>query len=122
VVDTLSNELSEVGRCRLTVSKPVLSSRDKVQRVKLQYDETLSNFAFYSNLRRYTEPQVREAVQQLVIDGDLYSPNGCSCGHHFRCAQFDVDDEKDYDHDEKDDEDEDNVEDDDGDASIDATD
>jgi hypothetical protein len=41
-----------VGRCRLTVSKPVLKA-PIVQRLKLQYDEPLSNFAFNFNLCRY---------------------------------------------------------------------
>jgi len=44
----------KVGRCRLPVSKPVLKAqRLWYQRLKLQYDETLSNFAFKFNLRRY---------------------------------------------------------------------
>jgi hypothetical protein len=38
--------------CRLTVSKPVLKA-PMPQRLKLQYDEVLSNFAFNFNLRRY---------------------------------------------------------------------
>jgi len=41
-----------VGRCRFTVSKPVLKAL-WFQRLKLQYDETLSNLAFNFNLRRY---------------------------------------------------------------------
>ena len=41
---------------RLTVSKPVLKlgSAHGFQRMKLQYHETVSNFAFKFNLRRYT--------------------------------------------------------------------
>jgi Lon-like ATP-dependent protease len=46
--------ISEVGRCRLTVSNP---SRERAwfHRLKLKYDEPLCNFAFNFNLRRYTE-------------------------------------------------------------------
>jgi hypothetical protein len=43
------------GRCRLTVSKPVLKAkRLRFQRLKLECDELLSNLAFNFNLRRYT--------------------------------------------------------------------
>ena len=43
-----------VGRGRLTVSKPVLKAPQVwSERSKLQHDETLSNFAFNFNLRRY---------------------------------------------------------------------
>jgi hypothetical protein len=34
------------GRCRLTVSKPELKARLLVQRLKLECDEPLSDFAF----------------------------------------------------------------------------
>ena len=44
-----------VGWCRLTASKPVLKAKRLwFQRLKLYYDETLSNFAFNFNLGRYT--------------------------------------------------------------------
>jgi hypothetical protein len=48
-----------VGRCRLTASNPVLELESayvsaRFLRLKLQYDETLSNVAFNFNLRRYT--------------------------------------------------------------------
>jgi len=50
----LSALLFKVGRCRLTASKPVLKVQCLwFQRLKLQYDELLSNFAFNFNLRRY---------------------------------------------------------------------
>ena len=42
--------LRKVGRCRLAVSKPVW-----FQRLKLECDEPLSNFAFDFNLRRYSK-------------------------------------------------------------------
>jgi len=43
----------QVGRCRLTISTPVWSLW--FQCLRLQYRETLSNFAFKSNLRRYVQ-------------------------------------------------------------------
>jgi len=42
-----------VGRCGLTQSKPVLKAPE-TERLRLQYDEPLSNFAFEFNVRRYT--------------------------------------------------------------------
>jgi len=36
--------------------------RARFQRLKLKYDEALSNFAFKINLRRYTEAEEREKV------------------------------------------------------------
>jgi hypothetical protein len=42
-----------VGRCRLTVSNPVLKA-PMVSVLQLPCDEALSNFAFTFNLRRYT--------------------------------------------------------------------
>jgi len=44
---------SSVRRCRLAVSKPVLKALC-FQCLKLQCDESLSNFGFNCNLRRYT--------------------------------------------------------------------
>jgi len=52
---------SVVGRCRFTVSKPVLKA-PMVQRLKLQYDEPLSHFAFTFNLRRYTVGGTGDAI------------------------------------------------------------
>jgi hypothetical protein len=54
------DEVYEEGRCRSTASKPVLKVQclsDGVcnQRLKLQYEELLSNFAFNFNLRRCNE-------------------------------------------------------------------
>jgi hypothetical protein len=44
-----------VGRCRMTVSKPVLKAKHAwFQRMKLECDEALSNLGFNFNLRRYT--------------------------------------------------------------------
>jgi hypothetical protein len=48
----------EVGRCRLTLSKPVLKA-PMVQRLKLEYGDPLSNVAFNFNLRRYSEAGAR---------------------------------------------------------------
>jgi len=47
----------KIGLCRLTASKPALKLESAYGslRMKLQYDETLSNFAFNFNLRRYME-------------------------------------------------------------------
>ena len=42
-----------VGRCRLTLSNPVLNPPG-AQRLKLTCDDLLSNFAFNFNLCRYT--------------------------------------------------------------------
>ena len=66
---------TKVGRCRLTVSKPVL----KAQRLwflclKLQYDETLSSFAFSFKLRRYTKRASDGRVMHLTFEG------GGDCG------------------------------------------
>lgn len=44
--------ISMVRRCRLTLSPP-LGGRAWFQRLKLQHDESLSNFALNFNLRRY---------------------------------------------------------------------
>ena len=45
---------SMVGRCRLTVPKPMLKApMVTFQRLRLQYYESLSNFAFDFTLRRY---------------------------------------------------------------------
>jgi len=44
----------KVGRCRLAVSQPVWKAR-MVSALKLQYDETLLNFAFNFNLSGYIE-------------------------------------------------------------------
>jgi hypothetical protein len=45
-----------VGRCRLTVSKPVLKAPPGVcnQRLNLEYGDPLSNVAFKFNVRHYT--------------------------------------------------------------------
>jgi hypothetical protein len=45
---------TQVGRCRLTLSKPKLKAPG-TERLKLEYDEPLSSFAFTFNLRRYTQ-------------------------------------------------------------------
>ena len=44
---------SKVGRCRLAPGCPRVA-RAWFQRLKLKYDETLSNFALNFNLRRYS--------------------------------------------------------------------
>ena len=47
---------AKVGQCRLTESKPVLTAqRLWFQHLNLEYHESLSNFAFKFNLRRYTK-------------------------------------------------------------------
>ena len=63
--------IATVGRCRLTVSKPVLKA-PMVSALKLQYDETLSNFAF--NLRRYNE------------EGEAAARGGCLLPHWLAAA------------------------------------
>jgi hypothetical protein len=45
---------TEVGRCRSTLSIPPWKA-PRIKRSKVQYDETLSRFAFKLNLRRYTK-------------------------------------------------------------------
>jgi hypothetical protein len=57
IVTIMEKEKYQVGRCRLTVSHP---SRKRVwfQRLKLQCDEPLSNFAFNVNLRRYNQEKI----------------------------------------------------------------
>ena len=54
----------KVGRCRLTVSKPELKA-PWYHRLKLEYDEPLSNFPFNFDLRRYTkaETELNAALQ-----------------------------------------------------------
>ena len=49
-------EVGEVGQCRLTLVsiKTIVGKRLWFQRLKLQYDEPLSNFAFNFNLRRFS--------------------------------------------------------------------
>jgi len=44
----------EVGRCKLTLSKPKLKAPG-TKRLKLNYVKPLSRFAFNFNLRRYGE-------------------------------------------------------------------
>ena len=44
---------SMAGRCRLTRNRPMLNAPGR-SRLKLRYDEVLSNFAFKFNLRRYS--------------------------------------------------------------------
>ena len=46
--------LIKVGRCRLTVSKPMLKAPG-LQRLNLKCDELPSNLAFNFNLRRYSK-------------------------------------------------------------------
>jgi len=53
---------------RLTVSKSVLKAR-LYQRLKLKRDETLSNFAIKSNLRRYTK--VVKAMNAFMATDDV---------------------------------------------------
>jgi len=50
----------KVEWCRLTVSKPVLKAPEH-ERLKLNYDDPLSNFAFHFDLRRYIK--VTRAMQ-----------------------------------------------------------
>ena len=61
-----------VGRCRLTVSKPDFK-RAWFQRLKLKCDESLSNFAFNFNLRRYTEAEFKymdvKAMEKCMAAG-----------------------------------------------------
>jgi len=51
----------KVRRCRLTVSNPALKA-PMVQLLKLEYDGTISNFAFNFNSRRYTKPALQVAA------------------------------------------------------------
>ena len=52
-----------MGRCRLNPGRPRFD-RAWFQRLKLTYDEALSNFAFNFNLRRYIA-----VLLQVVVDG-----------------------------------------------------
>ena len=51
-IDVLDYTLFLVGRCRLTLSNPVLKAPVAI-RLKLEYDDPLSNYALKFNLRRY---------------------------------------------------------------------
>jgi hypothetical protein len=56
--DLLSpQKLAQVWRCRFTLSKPGLKA-PRYHRLQLEYDELLSNFALYLELRRYTQIKV----------------------------------------------------------------
>jgi len=61
---------SKVGRCRLTLSKRTLKPPG-TKRLKLQYDEPLSNFAFKFKLRRYTKyiTVAKMANYDAALDG-----------------------------------------------------
>ena len=50
----------------MLVSKPGLNAL-RFQRLKLQYDETVSNFAFNFNLRRYTEDIRKQLPQESIM-------------------------------------------------------
>jgi len=52
---------TKVGRCRLTVSKPVLKPHT-VSRLKVEYHYLLSIVAFKFNLRRYTKAGAEAAA------------------------------------------------------------
>ena len=54
--------LTAVGRCRLTLSLPWVACAWS-QRLKLEYDEPLSNFAFKFDFRRYIEETARVQLQ-----------------------------------------------------------
>jgi hypothetical protein len=65
---------ASAGRCRLTVSKPVLKA-PTVSARKLQHDEPVSNFAFNFNLRCYTSVETvgsmtfsRSAIEKFRVD------------------------------------------------------
>ena len=71
-----AEETLKVGRCRMTVSKPVLkapmvSALEAIQR----NSEALSNFAFKFNLRRYIKVALPQCDVQLTLEakgqGDL---------------------------------------------------
>ena len=54
----------EVGRCRFTLSNPRLTAPVN-KRLKLEYGEPLSSFAFKFYLGRYTEGEMLRAVKAL---------------------------------------------------------
>jgi NAD(P)-dependent dehydrogenase (short-subunit alcohol dehydrogenase family) len=56
-------DATEVGRCRLTQSNLVLKALGTMH-LQLQCDEPLYNFAFNSNLRRYTEEEYSRIMVQ----------------------------------------------------------
>ena len=58
--------VTKVGRCRLTPGGPQVD-RARFQRLKLQYDNSVSDFAYNSKLRRYSPDNVA-----ITIDGVLY--------------------------------------------------
>jgi H+-transporting ATPase len=63
-----------VGRCRFTVSQAVLKCL-WFQRLKPQYAEPLSNFAFNFNLRRYI-PVIALVTITILNDGTIISVVG----------------------------------------------
>jgi Na+/H+-translocating membrane pyrophosphatase len=63
-----------VGRCRLTVSKPVLKAPPGFSALKLKYDNLLSSFSFKFNLRLYT--LVVHALDCLVSAAGIMSIGG----------------------------------------------
>ena len=75
-----------VGRCRLAVSNPS-RKRAWFQRLKLNCDEALSNFAFNFNLRRYnlvhTESLAR-AVRRARVARDRRAADSAEAGAYTR--------------------------------------
>ena len=55
---------AKVGRCRLTVSKPMLKAPG-IKCFNLKYNKLLSTFGFDFNLRRYTQESLEAAVRLL---------------------------------------------------------
>jgi hypothetical protein len=58
----------KVGRCRLTVSNPVLKAR-LVSPLELECDEPLSNVAFTFNLRRYDKAGCNRMGRAVATQG-----------------------------------------------------
>jgi hypothetical protein len=69
-IGSIPAQYTEVGRCRLTVSKPMLKAPD-TKRSKLKYDKLLSSFAVNFNLRRYTEEDIMKIFATVGVVKEL---------------------------------------------------
>jgi hypothetical protein len=77
---------AEVERCRLTAAKPLLKKGLCFQRLKLQYDVTISIFSFNFNLRRYTETAAK-AIGGLMAKLAATAPASTAPGREVgRCT------------------------------------
>ena len=75
---------AKVGRCRLTPIIPTLTP-PKTERLQLQYDVTLSSFAFNFNLRRYVKVLAAGLVPIVEPEVDINSDTKAGKGRA-RCC------------------------------------